>query len=377
MKGYFRKRGSTWSFTVDIGKDPKTGKRKQKTVSGFRTKKEAEAACAELIAQIESGEYKNESRIPLEQFILEFMEGERHRIRESTWNFQMFLVQKHIIPSLGKIKLDKLSPHHIHRFYLEKAQEGLSGSYIRAMYSVLSKTLGAAERWGLIKKNAASLVAPPKTSERKMNVWTVDEVQQFLKASKNRKFYIAYVLAVYTGMRRGEILGLKWEDLDLDQGIIHVQRTLYKSNKKIIFQEPKTRGSKRSIVISPYVIDELKKHRARQNEMRLKLGPGYQDHGLVVCNWNGNPVDPVDLARDFNMAIKIAGVSRIRFHDLRHTHATILLQIGEHPKVVSERLGHSSVTITLDTYSHVLPNMQKKLADKLENMLKQPDKKSL
>jgi len=153
-----------------------------------------------------------------------------------TWNYQMFLVQKHIIPSLGKIKLDKLSPHHIHRFYLSKVQEGLSSSYIRSMYSVLSKTLGAAERWGLIKKNVASLVMPPKVTERKMNVWAIDEVQRFLKASKNRKFYIAYVLAVYTGMRRGEILGLKWDDVDLEEGIIHVQRTLYKINNKIVFR---------------------------------------------------------------------------------------------------------------------------------------------
>lgn len=238
------------------------------------------------------------------------------------------------------------------------------------MYAVLSKTLRAAERWGLIEKNTAALVSPPRPQKREMRVWTLGEVRQFLQASEKRKFYIAYVLAVFTGMRRGEILGLRWSDIDLEKGVIHVQRTLYKTKGKLVFQEPKTRGSKRSIVISPIVISALKKHRVRQQEMRLKLGQAYVDHDLVVCSWNGNPVDPSDLNEDFKMAIKKAGVPQIRFHDLRHTHATILLQLGEHPKVVSERLGHSSVTITLDTYSHVLPDMQRALAENLEAAIK-------
>lgn len=370
MKGSVFKRGSTWYFVVDVGRDPVTGKRKQKWKGGFRTKKEAEKACAELIAQIEAGKYKEPATVTLESFLLEFMEGEKHRIRETTWNNQMFLVQKHILPALGHVQLKDLSPLHLQKFYTQKASEGLSNSYLRSMYAVLSKTLRAAERWGLIEKNTAALVSPPRPQKREMRVWTLGEVRQFLQASEKRKFYIAYVLAVFTGMRRGEILGLRWSDIDLEKGVIHVQRTLYKTKGKLVFQEPKTRGSKRSIVISPIVISALKKHRVRQQEMRLKLGQAYIDHDLVVCSWNGNPVDPSDLNEDFKMAIKKAGVPQIRFHDLRHTHATILLQLGEHPKVVSERLGHSSVTITLDTYSHVLPDMQRALAENLEAAMK-------
>lgn len=378
MKGYFRKRGNKWSFTVDIGRDPQTGKRKQKTVSGFKTKKEAEAACAELIAQIEAGEYKEPSRLTLKEFILEFMEGEKHRVRESTWHRQMHLINKHIIPSLGGIPLKDFSPLHLRQFYSDKTEEGLSSTYLHSMHTVLSKIMHAAEQWGMVGKNPASLVPPPRPRRLEMSVWTIEEAQKFLKASEGRKYYIAYLLALYTGMRRGEILALQWSDIIFDDGIIRVQRTLYATGGKITFQQPKTKGAARTIIVSPFVLSALKKHRVRQQEKKLQLGKAYEDHNLVVSNWKGTPVYPTDIDHDFQAAIKSAGVPRIRFHDLRHTHATILLQLGEHPKVVSERLGHSTTSITMDVYSHVLPNMQKSLADNFEQAMKtRPPKSTL
>lgn len=369
MRGYFRKRGSKWSFTVDIGRDPVTGRRRQKTVSGFRTKKEAEAACAELISQIKAGQYREPANMTLGQFLQDFMAGERQRIRETTWNNQMFLVKKHILPALGHLKLSELTPMTLQRFYQAKVEAGLASSYIKSMYAILSKALRTAEKWGMIPRNVAALVTPPRVQKPEMNVWTPEQIRRFFQTAEDRRFYIAYVLAIYTGMRRGEILGLKWSDIDFERCVIHVQRTLYKTKEKIIFQEPKTRGSKRSIVISSSVIAALRRHRAKQNEIRLKLGPAYKDHDLVLASWTGSPVDPSDMNKDFRAAIRLAGVPAIRFHDLRHTHATLLLQLGEHPKVVAERLGHASVTITLDTYSHVLPSMQKRLADRLESAL--------
>ncbi|RAL25934.1 site-specific integrase [Thermoflavimicrobium daqui] len=221
----------------------------------------------------------------------------------------------------------------------------------------------------MIPRNPTSLVVPPKTEEKEKQTWTIQEVNQFLHYTKNEPLHVAYLLAIYTGMRKGEILGLRWKDCDLEQGRISVKNVLARTSKELIFQEPKTKGSKRNIQITPDVIQALKQHKRKQNENRLKLGHAYQDHDLVVCTSLGTPMIPRNLTRHFDRMIKESGVPRIRFHDLRHSHATIMLQLGEHPKVVSERLGHSRTGITLDIYSHVIPTMQEKAAQNFSKAL--------
>lgn len=383
VKGYFRKRGSKWSFSVDIGRDPETGKRKQKTVSGFKTKKEAEKACAELIAQIENGDYIDESKETYGEYLLEYMENTaRHSVRPSTYDFHLFIAKKHIIPEIGKVKLKDLKPRHLQKMYSKKAQEGLAASYIRNMHAVISKSLRKAVEWGLIKENAASAATPPRIEKRQVTTWSLEEANHFLSMIKKRKtgnskFYIAYVLAIYCGMRKGEILGLRWQDCDLENGFIRIQQTLVKANGKLSFQEPKTKGSIRTIVVPDFALQALKAHKVKQNEVKLRLGAAYEDHDLVVANWTGTMVLPTDINYDFKLACDFAGVPQIRFHDLRHTHATLLLQLGENPKVVSERLGHADVNITLNTYSHVLPTMQKDLAQNFDIAMKNKVKKSL
>jgi len=178
-------------------------------------------------------------------------------------------------------------------------------------------------------------------------------------------------------MRKGEILGLRWQDCDLENGFIRIQQTLVKANGKLSFQEPKTKGSIRTIVVPDFALQALKAHKVKQNEVKLRLGAAYEDHDLVVANWTGTMVLPTDINYDFKLACDFAGVPQIRFHDLRHTHATLLLQLGENPKVVSERLGHADVNITLNTYSHVLPTMQKDLAQNFDIAMKNKVKKSL
>jgi len=379
MKGHFRKRGSTWSFAVSLGTDPETGKRRQITRSGFKTKKEAEVACAEMIAQFERGELVISKKQTLASYLEFWLENyAKTNLRQSTYTNHEIAVRSRLIPSLGHHELDKLTPLRVTKYLAELQKEGLSADYIKYLHSVLSKALNQAVKWQLVPKNIMEHVDPPRLIQKEIVTWTAEQANEFLSYAKDDKYYIAFVLAIYTGMRRGEILGLRWKDVDFEQSRISVQQTLYRpANSGIIFQEPKTKSAKRRIAIPQFVVKELKSHRAKQNALRIQYGAGYQDHDLVVCYDDGRPQDPRNLLRHYERIIKRSGLPYIRFHDLRHTHATMLLQLGEHPKVVSERLGHSRVGITMDVYSHVLPDMQKDAADNFEKMMKQKRSKSL
>jgi integrase len=371
MKGYFRKRGSKWCFTVDIGRDEATGKRKQKSLSGFKTKKEAEQACNELINQLIKGDYIEPTEKTIKDYIVEFMDSHAKQVlRQRSFDNHLVVINKHIIPELGSLKLSKVTPAQIQKFYNKKSEEGLSADYVKYMHSVLRKSFNQAVKWGFINKNVIDLAEPPRLSSKDINTWSLDEATSFLNYTRDKRFHIVYLLAIYTGMRKGEILGLRWKDVDLDKGKVSIRQTLSGTTKGLIFQEPKTKGSKRLISITSEVVAELKKHKLEQNKNKLKLGPAYEDFDLVACIETGKPLEPRNLTRHFTRMIKEADVPKLRFHDLRHTHATILLQLGEHPKVVSERLGHSKTSVTLDIYSHVVPDMQKDAADKFSNAMK-------
>ncbi|BAU29001.1 site-specific recombinase XerD [Aneurinibacillus soli] len=369
MKGYFRKRGEKWSFTLDIGRDHETGKRKQKTMSGFKTKKEAEKACAELILKIENGSYQAYSKDSFAEFMKQFMEMQKQSVRATTLETQTFMLEKHLLPAFGPILLRDIKPHHIQKFYTDKLEAGLSGSYVHTIHCLLNKALRIAYEWGLIEKNVATLVKPPRKSSKEMKVWNIDQIQHFLEVTKECRFHLAYLLGIWTGMRRGEILGLRWQDVDIENGILSVRQTIYRGAHKLIIQEPKTKGSRRTITFPTSVSTALRRHKLRQQEVKLRMGTRHQEHDLVIAHDIGTPVDPSELTRWFKHWTKKAELPSIRFHDLRHTHATILMQLGENPKIISERLGHNNISITLDTYSHVLPNMQRDLANKLEATL--------
>ncbi|MED0762331.1 site-specific integrase [Aneurinibacillus thermoaerophilus] len=383
MKGYFRKRGTKWSFTIDVGRDPETGKRKQKTVSGFKTKKEAEKACAEMIAQVENGQYVVESKETYGEYLLNYMNNvARHAMRPSGFTNQMYKVKKHILPALGQMKLKDIKPMHIQKFYSQKLNEGFSPASIHSYHAIISKSLRQAKNWGLIQENAASSVSLPRIQKKQLKTWSLDEINQFLHAISKRDkryepFYIIYVLAIYSGMRKGEILAIQWKDCDLENGYIRVQRTLAKTPGKLFFQEPKTAQSIRTIKLPDFALQALKAQKIKQKAWRLQLGAAYQDLDLVASDFDGGMITPSEVDHDFKRACEHAGVQKIRFHDLRHTHATILLQLGENPKVVSERLGHGNITVTLTTYSHVLPIMQDNLAKNFDDALKNTSKKSI
>ncbi|GAA4703650.1 tyrosine-type recombinase/integrase [Brevibacillus fulvus] len=381
MKGYFRKRGNSWSYTVDLGKDEITGKRKQKTKNGFKTKKDAEKACNELINQLNKGTYIEPSEKTIKEYIMEWMDiNAKQILRPSSYDNHLIVIEKHIIPELGSLKLSQLTPSHIQKFYNQLSTEGLSPDYIRYMHSILRKSIGQAVKWQLVARNVVELVEPPRLADKDIVTWSLEEATEFLDyvEAHGKRFFVAYVLAIYTGMRRGEILGLRWKDINWEHGKLSVRQTVYRTRQGLLFQEPKTKNSKRQISLPEYVLSSLRRHRSDQNKQKLLLGGLYNDHDLVICTDEGKPIEPRNLVRHFDRMIQETGLQKIRFHDLRHTHATILLQLGEHPKVVSERLGHSRVGVTLDTYSHVLPDMQKDAANNFEQAMNEKKaKKSL
>jgi integrase len=365
MKGHIRKRGNKYAIVVDIGYDEK-GKRKQKWFSGYNSKKEAEKDLARILHEINEGTFVEPSKEKFKTFLENWLEIKKNNIRPSTYTNYSNYIYNHIIPNLGNLELAKIKPMHLEKFYA-KCAEKLSPTTISKMHKLISSIFNYAVRHGYISKNPCHLVDAPKKGASKIRTWNEEQVQKFLECAKKSRYYIAFLLAITTGMRRGEILGLRWSDIDFEKKTISINQVL--SNDGKMFQEPKTEYSKRLIALPDITVRELKRHRKRILHEKFRAGGCYIDLDLVVCTSLGNRVHPMSLQRMWWDYIEASGVPRIRFHDLRHTHATLMLKQGVHPKIVSERLGHSSVTITLDTYSHVLPGLQELAAQHFEEMV--------
>jgi len=295
------------------------------------------------------------------------------RLAERTFLDYKDLLIRYVRPALGNKKLSKVQPLDIQRLYSEMQERGLSPRVVRYTHAVLSSSLKQAVKWGLLMRNPASMVDLPKQSRKEMQALSPEDAARFLKAAKDDRWGVVFSLALITGMRPEEYFGLQWKDIDFDQGMVTVQRTLVWRRKGggWYFGEPKTSRSRRSIPIPRFIVQELREHRRHQAEERLKAGPRYSNLDLVFATAEGGPLLHQNIfRRHFKPLLKRAGLSEsIRLYDLRHSCATLLLAAQENPKVVSERLGHATVTLTLDTYSHVLPSMQRAATDKLERLL--------
>ena len=292
---------------------------------------------------------------------------------ERTFGDYSEVLERYVRPKLGKVKLSSLRPLEIQALYSDMLERGLSPRTIRGTHVVLSSALKQAVRWHMLPMNPAQNVELPKRRRREMKTLSPDEVSAFLEAAKQDEHGLIFVFGLATGMRPEEYLALQWKDIDLQKGTATVQRTLCWRRQKgggWYFGEPKTAQSRRTVPLPASIVRELSHHRARQAEARLKLGEKYQNLDLVFATAKGTPLHSENLAtRNFRAIRERAGLSLITPYTLRHTCATLLLLAGENPKVVSERLGHSSIVMTLDTYSHVLPSMQQAATDKLEKML--------
>jgi integrase len=366
--GFVKKEGSTWYFQTECGVDLKTGKRKRKKQRGFKTKREAEKALNQVEVDLAKGTYIAPSKMLFKDFLEEWFKGKLLSLGPQSTKVYRGILDFRVIPKLGNYQVSSLSPVVIQAYVNDLKHEGLANSTIAKVLKIIKSSLETAKDLELILRNPASKISVPKEETKRLDVWNKDEVITFLNLAKTNIYYLVFHLALYTGMRQGEILGLRWEDIDFDGGTICVRQTLSHDGKTFL-AGAKTKASIRTITIADETIALLKKQRNINSKQKLKLGSKYNNHKLVMCVPNGNPINPSNLRRTFNTVINEAKVKKIRFHDLRHTHATLLIINGTHVKVVAERLGHSNVKITLDRYYHVMPNMQKEVATQLSAIL--------
>lgn len=284
-----------------------------------------------------------------------------------------------MLPRLGETRLQALTPDQLNAFYGEllrvgrrDGKSGLSPKTVHNVHVMLHKALHDAVRWGYLPRNVAEFSGPPKqtSSGKVMRTWTPDELRSFLEHVSNDPNYAAWVLAANTGMRRGEVLGLRWQDIDFDRRRLSIRQTIISIDYRVEISEPKTARGRRSVALDSGTVTALRAHRAGQNQLKLMLGEAWQDNDLVFCRDDGSPIHPDRFTQMFDKHVKDSGLPRIRLHDLRHTHATLALAAGIHPKVVSERLGHSTVAFTMDVYSHAVPSMEAEAAETIANLVR-------
>jgi integrase len=373
MKGSVFKRpgAQTWTIKYELPRD-ETGKRRSKMQAGFRTEEDAQRALRKLLSTLDDGTFTE----PTKQTVAEFLVNdwlpslETRGLRPNTVVSYRETVKKRIVPALGGVQLQKLTPVHLNMFYADlvkggrcDGKGGLSARSVRYSHTIIRRALADAMKWGRLTRNVADAADPPEASAARRDAqqargfWSPEELSAFLAYVRPHGFYAALYLSANTGMRRGEVLGLRWRDLDLDNPEgprLSVSQTVVAPDRKIEFSTPKT-GHGRVVSLDPATVDVLRQHRVRQAEYRLALGKDYVDHDLVFCEVDGQPVQPDSLSRAFLRLVKASGVRRVRLHDLRHTHASLALKANVHPKIVQTRLGHASIGITMDTYSHVTP----------------------
>lgn len=372
-----KKNESVWVVRIFLGRD-ENGKQKfhKKIITG--TKKEAEKYETKKLRERDLGISIESTNTTLNKYLDEWLDkAAKHRLRGRTFEDYKEYLKRYIRNVIGSKKLCDLKPLDIQKLYTDLLERNLSARTVRYCHAVLSSALKQAVKWQILVVNPCDAVDLPKQQRTEMNCLTPDEATKFLKAAKADKWYVIFSLALASGMRPEEYLGLQWKDLNFDAGTIAVRRALVWKRKGggWSLQEPKTSQSRRTIPLPATVLSELREHRRKQNEARLSAGAEYQNNDFIFAGEFGNPIMGSNLFRRHFQPIitklveKKVLKKKIRLYDLRHTCATLLLSAGENPKVVSERLGHASITLTLDVYSHVLPDMQKSATEKIEKML--------
>lgn len=426
MRGYVRQRGKTWAYTVNLGVqrcqrclDPEDGarfwierhplescpkcggelkerlERRQVEKSGYRTRTEAEDALNDSVRDIRHDQYTEPTKMTVAKYLTEWLQGVKTEVRPTTHLSYTGHVENHIIPSIGAVPLQKLTPVRVKCMYTTLQDNGrvpqrkksdkdeesslpperttLSATTVRKIHGTLRKALQDAADHGMVKRNVAAVVKPPSINadggRHEMKTWTADQIRTFLEATRATRMYPLWVTLATTGMRRGEALGLRWEDVDVENARLSVRQNMTSSGYKVQIGEPKTRRGRRNIALDPATVPVLKAFRQQQlEEKMLWRQAGYTDTGLVFVQENGSPYHPDRVSKMFEAAVVKAKSPRIRLHDLRHTYATLALSVGVHPKTVSERLGHANISITLDTYSHAIPALEEQAAAKVASL---------
>jgi integrase len=374
MRGSVVKRGNGYSVVVEVDRDPITNKRRQKWLSGYRTKRDAERALSEIVASLHTGSYLEPTKQTLSDFTREWLAAIKPTIRPSTHYSYSRNLQLHVLPQLGSVQLRRIDAGMLNTLYASLLAEGrknyagggLSPRIVRYIHTITHRALRDAVKWGRLARNAAEAADPPKAAGRPESItWTADQLRSFLEGTRGNRYWAAYLLLATTGLRRSEALGLRWSDLDLDAGRASIRQTVIAIRHTVMIGTPKTAKGRRTVTLDSGTVAALREHRKRQAAERLLMGAGWTDNDLVFCHPDGTMVHPERFSRGFLETVARIGLPRIRLHDLRHGWATMALQAGVHPKVVQERLGHANIGVTLDTYSHVVAGLHEDAAEQV------------
>ena len=378
MKGHIRERSpGRWAIVIDLH-DPETGRRKRKWHSFKGTKREAQVESSRLISAISGGAYIEPAKITVAQFLDRWLEHIKPLVSPRTHERYGEIVRKNINPLLGAVILTKLRPMQISQAYAKAlsggrrdGRGGLAASTVRYLHVILKASMRQAVRWQMLASNPVDAVDPPKIERVSMTTYDLAQTADLIDATQGSRMTITVILAVLCGLRRGEIAALRWRNVNLGAAQLAVTESAEQTKAGVRYKKPKS-GKGRMVALSARVVNELRSHRVQQAQERLKLGVALADDNFVVAQADGSPLQPRTITHQWHQLLaNHKTLPRIRFHDLRHAHATHMLSSGVHPKIASERLGHSKVGITLDLYSHVLPGMQEDAAARVDLALEE------
>ena len=373
-----RRKDGIWQGSILVGHDPETGKPKRKYFYSD-TRKEVQQKIAETALQVQARTFRDPSKLTVAEWFTTWLNDYMAlSLRATTWESYKYQVAGHIIPALGHLKLCHLQTAHIQRLYNEKLQGGrldgkeggLTAKSVRYIHTVIHSCLEQAKKEGILTVSPADAVRLPKRERKDINYLDSGGIKHFLEIARESKHFAAFYLTLNTGLRRGELLALRWADLDFATGQLAVTQGLVRvTGKGLVFQEPKTKLSNRVISLCPAVLAILREHKKKQAENRLLAGAAYNRAlDLIFAGETGEPTDPRAFTRVFERLTKNAGLD-VAFHGLRHTFATIALEQGVDIKTIQETLGHHSAAFTMDVYSSVTAKMKREAADKVGNLL--------
>lgn len=363
----YKRDDGRWVASLTLGYDG--GTRKRKSFYGD-TRKEVQEQLTKALRDQQQGLPMTNDRKTVEQFLLQWLaEAAPRKLRVSTLASYTDLIKRHIIPELGRIVLSRLGPQDVQQFVNKKLATGLSPRTVQYLHAILRRALGQALKWGLVARNVATLADAPHVEHVEVEPLTPQEARAFLDAVHGDRLEALYTVGFALGLRRGEALALRWDDIDFDAGTLRVRRALQRIEGKLQFFEPKTKQSRRTITLPQVALAALHAHRVQQLEERLLLGNEWQEHGLVFTTSRGTPIEPRNALRSFHAALKKAGIRHQRFHDTRHACASLLLAQGVQARVVMEILGHTRIGTTMDIYSHVMPSLRNEAASQMDAAL--------
>lgn len=373
MKGHIRERGTGNWYAVIDRPDPATGKRKRKWIAlDAKGKREAQIECARIISEIDGGTHIDAKRITVAQFLEQWLEHTKASVSPRTFARYGEIARKSIAPAIGNVTLAQLKPQQISTMYAKAltsgrrdGKGGLSPRTVHHLHRVTKQALRQAVKWQMLVRNPVDAVDAPKVERQTMQTFDMEQTAEALTLAKPHRVFVPALLAALCGLRRGEVAALRWGRIDLDRAEASIVESAEQIGSVVRYKPPKS-GRGRHIALPAYVVEELRAWRVRQAQELLRLGVRPSPDTFIVTREDGQPMQPDSITQQWDRFITRSELPQIRFHDLRHAHATHLLASGVNPKIASERLGHSKVQITLDLYSHVMPGMQEDAVSRVD-----------